>query len=188
MKTEPAPGVLSTVTSPPLWWTIPYTDASPRPTPSSRVVKNGSKICASVCSSMPMPVSATTSSTEPSSALRVAIDSRPPCGIASLAFTARLTITCSIWPGSARTIPSSGGREELELDVIAEQPLEQPADLGEHRVQVERTRLQHLPPTEREQLLRQLRGPVGRTLDLAQVACELRVAVRRARAAATHSP
>ena len=178
MKTEPVPGVLSTVTSPPLWWTMPYTDARPRPTPWSRVVKNGSKIRASVSSSMPTPVSATTSSTEPSAALRVSIDSRPPSGIASLALTARLTITCSIWPGSARTVPRSGARKELELDVIAEQPLEEPADIGEHLVQVERARLQHLPPAEREQLLRQLGGAVGGALDLAEVARQLRVAVR----------
>src|SRR5213083_299792 len=33
---------------------------------------------------------------------------RPPSGIASRAFTARLTITCSSWPGSARTLPRCG--------------------------------------------------------------------------------
>ena len=68
--------------------------------------------------------------------------------------------------------------EELELDVVAQQPLQEAADLGEDRVQVERARLQHLPAAEREQLLRQLRRAVGRTLDLAEVARELRVAVR----------
>ena len=62
--------------------------------------------------------------------------------------------------------------------MVAEQSLEEAADLGEHGVQVERARLQHLPPPEREQLLRQLRRPVGRTLDLAEVAGELRVVVR----------
>ena len=62
--------------------------------------------------------------------------------------------------------------------MVAEQPLEHPADLGEHGVQVERTRLQHLTPPEREQLLRQLGGAVGGALDLAQVARELRVVVR----------
>ena len=84
--------------------------------------------------------------------------------------------------------PEVRRREELELDVVAEQPLEEPTDLGEHRVQVERARLQHLPPPEREQLLRQLGCPVGGTLDLAQVARQLRVVRSRARAAATHSP
>ena len=62
--------------------------------------------------------------------------------------------------------------------MVAQQSLQEAADLGENRVQVERPRLQHLPSPEREQLLRQLRRPVGRTLDLAQVAFELRVAIR----------
>ncbi len=63
---------------------------------------------------MPTPESAKISSTAPSSALRVAIESRPPVGIASRALTARLTITCSIWPGSARTVPRSGsGRKSM---------------------------------------------------------------------------
>ena len=67
--------------------------------------------------------------------------------------------------------------EELELDVVAEQPLEEPTDLGEDGVQIERARLQHLTAPEGEQLLRQLGGAVGGALDLAQVARELRVVV-----------
>ncbi len=50
--------------------------------------------------------------------------------------------------------------------------------VGHHGVQVERPGLQHLPPAEREQLLRQLCGAVGRPDDLAEVAPELAVAVR----------
>src|SRR5438874_1165451 len=40
--------------------------------------------------------------------LRVSSVSLPPCGIASRALTARLTMTCSSWPGSAVTCPRVG--------------------------------------------------------------------------------
>ena len=45
MKVVPSPGVDSTQMTPPLWLTMPYTVASPRPVPSptALVVKNGSK-------------------------------------------------------------------------------------------------------------------------------------------------
>ena len=169
------PGALSTVTSPPLCWTMPYTEARPRPTPCSRVVKNGSKTWARVCSSMPRPVSVTDSSTNPSSASRVRMVSLPPSGIASRPLTTRLTSTCSIWPGSARTVPSVGRGEDVQLDVVAEQALQEGADLGHDGVQVERARIQHLAAAEGEQLLRQLGGTVGGALDLAEVAAKLDV-------------
>jgi len=50
---------------PPCCFTIPYTVASPSPVPfpCPFVVKNGSKMCACVSSSIPVPVSLTDSIT-----------------------------------------------------------------------------------------------------------------------------
>ena len=44
------------------------------------------------------------------STFRVSMVSVPPSGIASRALTARFSSTCSIWPGSAFTLPRSRGR------------------------------------------------------------------------------
>ena len=62
--------------------------------------------------------------------------------------------------------------------MIAEQALQQRADLRDDGVQVERPRIQHLAAAEREQLLRQLGGAVGSTFDLTEIAAELDVVVR----------
>ena len=77
--------------------------------------------------------------------------------------------------------------EDVELDVVAEQALQEGADLGHDGVQVERTRIQHLASSEGEQLLRQLGRPVGGALDLAEVACEARRRRWPVRAAARRS-
>src|SRR5580704_87661 len=108
---------LSTQIYPPLCFTIPYTveRPSPVPFPSSLVVKNGSKILDFVCSSIPCPVSATTISTyfpaitggcarayfSSSTTFCVVTVNFPLLLIASRAFTAKLTNTCSICDGSA---------------------------------------------------------------------------------------
>ena len=65
-KRAPAPGALSAKIDPPLCVTIPYTvdSPSPVPLPFSFVVKNGSKRCESVSSSIPTPVSATSSTAQ----------------------------------------------------------------------------------------------------------------------------
>src|SRR4051794_25974201 len=77
---------------------------------------------ARVASSMPTPVSVTSRTTygpggivswaagagAVSSTSLVAIERRPPRGIASRALTARFRITCPIWPRSARTRPADG--------------------------------------------------------------------------------
>ena len=57
-----------------------------------------------------------------SSRFEVVIVTRPPCGIASRAFTTRFTSTCSSWPGSASTYQSPGSQLDVEHDVGAEQP------------------------------------------------------------------
>src|SRR5574341_215077 len=109
---------------PPLCFTIPYTVASPSPVPlpTSFVVKNGSNMWAWTSGVIPAPVSLTASiacgpagasgwaATKASSSSTFAVSSRsrPPCGIASRALTARLTTICSIWAGSAVTRPRSG--------------------------------------------------------------------------------
>jgi len=101
---------------------MPYTIARPRPVPLpvSLVVKNGSKTFDRVASSMPIPMSVTASITyaplrmsgwqctwvSSSSTLAVSIVSLPPCGIASRAFTARLSTICVICVGSASTRPN----------------------------------------------------------------------------------
>ena len=74
-------------------------------------------------------------------------------------------------------MPSVGRGEDVELDVVAEQALQERADLGDDGIQVERARIQHLAAAEGEQLLRQLGGAVGSALDLAEVAAQLDVAV-----------
>ena len=103
--------------NPPCCLTIPYTIASPRPVPLSGpfVVKNGSNTRSRVFSSIPTPVSETVSRaylpvlmygfwrTYSSSRYTssVSTTSRPPFGIASLAFRQRFMSTCSICPRSA---------------------------------------------------------------------------------------
>ncbi len=85
------------------------------PLPGGLVVKKGSKICARVVGSIPQPLSLTSSSIQrrplsSRSTRRLAILRVPWPSIASLALTARLTITCLIWFGSARMcwVPTSG--------------------------------------------------------------------------------
>ncbi|QEL16825.1 hypothetical protein PX52LOC_03798 [Limnoglobus roseus] len=96
---------------PSLCFTMPWTVARPRPVPlpGPLVVKNGSKILACTSAVIPHPVSVTLSKTyapacmfgwvaaypASSSTFRVSIVSRPPPGMASRAFTAKLITTCS---------------------------------------------------------------------------------------------
>ena len=86
---------------------MPCTTDSPRPVPwsTSRVVKNGRKICSRVAASMPVPVSTTTRRTTPSprSVRRVSV---PPSAMAWSALSTRLTSTWVSWALSA----SMGGR------------------------------------------------------------------------------
>ncbi len=54
-----------------------------------------------------------------------------------------------------------------ELNIFAEQPREEIANLGEDRRQVDRARLPHLPSAEREQLPREVRRTAGGALEQA---------------------
>ena len=105
---------------------MPNTVARPRPFPSPGplVVKKGSKARSWTSRFMPTPVSLTLSWTYgpglrpglPSANVRstvmsfVSTLSLPPDGMASRAFTARLTRTCPICPASAITRERSGAR------------------------------------------------------------------------------
>jgi len=96
----------------------------PEPGPFAPLLgrEKGSKRCKRTSSVMPQPVSVTDSRTclperAPGFAaanalvmfsLAVSMMSRPPSGIASRALTVRLTRSCSIWLGSASTVPMAG--------------------------------------------------------------------------------
>ena len=116
----------------------------------------------------------------------VSMVSRPPAGMASRALTARLTRTCSSWPGSASTGSRSLARRDGQLDVLAQGALQELLDPGDHLVEVQHPRLDHLAAGEGQQLVGQVRGPPGRLLDLADV-IEDRLPARLAASAATSS-
>jgi hypothetical protein len=121
-KLVPQPGADSTLICPPLCVMIPWAMArpSPVPFPISFVVKNGSNILAMVSSSIPHPESVMTTRTIwPIGMCRVHAEqsgshvqfstlmvSVPPPGMASRALTAMFMMTCSICPGSIRTLAS----------------------------------------------------------------------------------
>src|SRR6185312_7206115 len=127
MVTEvPTSTSLSIQTYPPLCLMIPYTvdRPSPLPLPTGLVVKNGSNARARVVSSMPAPLSRTTSDTywpglmygrppampSSTSMFEVLSEMVPPSGIAYDEFNTRLTITWSICPGSTLTFDTRGSR------------------------------------------------------------------------------
>ncbi len=131
-----------------------------------------------------MPSSVTLSSTcGPSSALAsglgcgtsaastfaVRIVRVPPDGIASRALTARLVITCSSWPGSASTRPSTGSSSSRSVDVLADDPPQHRAQLRHDRVEVHDPRLEHLLPAEGQELAGERRRAVRGAVDLQHV-------------------
>ena len=56
--------------------------------------------------------------------------------MASRALTARLRITCSIWPGSARMSARSGADGDDQFDVLADQPPQHLVEPRDHAVEV----------------------------------------------------
>ena len=92
----------------------------------------------------------------------VSIVSRPPCGIASRALTARLRITCSSCARSASTAGEAGCEPHADVDVVADEPAEHRLHPGDDLVEVEHHRVQHLAAAEREQLPGQRRRLLGR--------------------------
>ena len=94
----------------------------------------------------------------------------PPPGMASRAFTARFTSTCSNCAGSAVTGHRSSLRRAAQLHVLAERAAEHPVHVVDHRVQGDHPRPGHLPAPEGQQLVGQRDAPVGGPLDLLDVA------------------
>ena len=86
--------------------------------------------------------------------------------MASRALTARFIRTCSIWPGSAFTVPRSGRQAGRQLDVLADQAAQHLVHVLDDAVEVEHLRGQHLPAAEGQQLPRQGGGALGRLADL----------------------
>ncbi len=86
------------------------------PKPGGLVVKNGSKMRARVAASMPAPVSVTESTNaRVDGSVRVAMVTWPPAGIASRAFTTRLSTACSMRLGSATMLAGFAARSSSRL-------------------------------------------------------------------------
>src|SRR6266568_3976369 len=93
------------------------------------------------------------------------MESVPPPGIASRAFTARLSTICSICPGSQSTGHRSG-TEVAVSSMSAEDPAQQLLTSAHHGVQVERHRGDDLLASEGKQLACQLGVTLARCADL----------------------
>src|SRR5262249_810820 len=114
VKTVPSPGWLATWMSLPLDFTRSRHMDRPRPVPqcAGLVLKKGSKIRGRTCSGMPDPVSRTAIATPGCSSWlegAAVTSTRPPAGVASMAFVRRLISTCWRWPGSTKTDGNSAG-------------------------------------------------------------------------------
>ena len=89
--------------------------------------------------------------------------------MASRALTARLTITCSNWPISTFTGQRSRPWSTFSLIVVADQPGQQHAQVGQHVGQVQHFRPQRLLAREGQQLPHQRGRAVGVLLDVHDV-------------------
>ena len=78
-------------------------------------------------------------------------------------------MTCSNWSRSALTGQRSRPVAHVELDLLAEQALQQQREVGEHVAELEHLRAQRLAAREGEELPHQARGAVGVLLDLHDV-------------------
>ena len=110
---------------------------------------------------MPTPLSLTDSATiRPLGPHRVAvlIVSRPPSGMASRALTAMLSKADSSWARSASTVQASAREDRVDLDPLADRPVEQVGHAADQLVDLDHLGLQRLAPGEGEQLAGQRRG------------------------------
>ena len=63
--------------------------------------------------------------------------------------------------------PTEDGVEHCdEIDILPDQSPEHLGQIGDHRIQIQHSRLEHLLPAEGEQLVRQVGGPLGRPRNL----------------------
>ena len=69
-------------------------------------------------------------------------------------------------------VPGPRSQSEEQLDVLADEPPQHPADLVDHRVEVEVLALQHLLAAEGQELPGETGGAIGRLLDLLDAATE----------------
>ncbi len=136
-----------------------------------------------ISGAMPVPVSATSTSTYSpigmplccrralSSALTLAVRmvSLPPSGMASRALTARLTIACSNWPMSALTGQRSRTSGMLSVTFSPISRRSSMLEIRQRLAELDHLRAQRLLAREREQLPHQARGPVGVLPDLHDV-------------------
>ena len=93
----------------------------------------------------------------------------PFAAIASRALTARLTMTCSSWPGIGADRAEVAAMLDDQLDGLAEQPLQQMGHLRHDVGKLEHLRAQGLLAREGEQLAGQARSAVRVRLDLLDV-------------------
>ena len=86
---------------------------------------------------------------------------RPPWGMASRALAARFIRICSTCTGFDADAAESVPRDEVEFDVLANQAVQGPGDVGDYGIQVDDAKRLHLLAAEGEQLPGQLRGSAG---------------------------
>ena len=96
--------------------------------------------------------------------------SLPPFGIASRAFTARFTTTCSSCDTSAFTGQRSRPCTGTSSTFSPSRRLQQHVEVGQRLAEIEHLRPQRLAARERQQVPHQARGAVGVLLDLHDVA------------------
>jgi len=70
-------------------------------------------------------------------------------------------MTWTICPGSAFVLSSVGVEQYFLLNVFSHQPLQHPFRLGDQRVQVHYSGLEHLPAAKGKQLRRQRSGALS---------------------------
>ena len=171
MKVVPCPGSLSTAIWPPLWLMIPCTIERPSPVPAAPlVVKNGSKIWATVCSVHADPVVSDDQQ-------RLALVGCP-CDfdrevsavghrIASVDCQVRdhLLDLCPVGVDERRLVRPDG----RQLDVFVDHPPQQLDHVGDDIAEVEDLGVHHLAAAEGEQLRGQARRLLSSSDDVADL-------------------
>ncbi len=140
--------------------------------PIGLVVKNGSKILSSTSEGMPSPVSATSIATKSpasgassSTALRAPIVTVPPSGMASRALITRLSSAVSRLGDVGADRPEVAADVEGQAHGAADAGIENLADRGDAFGEVDRLRIDALPPREGEELVGQRSAAPGGGLD-----------------------